>query len=422
MRANLLFLSGEHIANYLSQIFILIYVAAAIGPESFGVLSFALLIQNSIHLLSALNLQRFLIKDLLDRPLHLIFSSILSLRLFALIIVSTLALVWLHSTTRPDDQNLIYTAFAISTIFLSYDLFVGYFRYHNDFKISFKINSVLTFTFIIFKALAVMFGSLKVLLFVFIFEYFLKFSVHLFVFLSRTSFKYSLKYVSKKYIKQLFYAGCFITAGSIFFVFIRRVPPFYLEANNLAVELGYYLFALRISELSTSIIAIFSDAFFPTMSKNYRKNSSKYRNQYVELTSIVFWMAIFIFVIAIIFVEPLLVLFGLESYLDSTKYLYTLLFASIFSSWAFLRASHLTLLQKTASQMKITMFSFIATLISLSLFISTNNINMIAYSVIVGTFSSALFFPLFFKETREVVFLQVRALNPFYSYRFLSRK
>ena len=141
MRLNLLFLSGEHIANYLSQIFILIYVASEIGPESFGVLSFALLIQNSIHLLSALNLQRFLIKDLLDKPLHLIFSSILSLRLFALIIVSTLALVWLQSTTRPDDQNLIYIAFTISTIFLSYDLFVGYFRYHNDFKISFKINS-----------------------------------------------------------------------------------------------------------------------------------------------------------------------------------------------------------------------------------------------------------------------------------------
>ena len=267
-----------------------------------------------------------------------------------------------------------------------------------------------------------MFGSLKALFFVFIFEYFLKFSVHLFVFLSRTSFKYSLENVSKKYIKQLFYAGCFITAGSIFFVFIRRMPPIYLEANNLAVELGFYLFALRISELSTSIVAIFSDAFFPTMSKNYRKNSSKYKNQYVELTSTVFWMAIFIFVIAIIFVEPLFILFGLESYLDSTKYLYTLLFASIFSSWAFLRASHLTLLQKTASQMKITMFSFIATLISLSLFISTNNINMIAYSVIVGTFSSALFFPLFFKETRGVVSLQLKALNPFYTYRFLFKK
>ena len=72
--------------------------------------------------------------------------------------------------------------------------------------------------------------------------------------------------------------------------------------------------------------------------------------------------------------------------------------------------------------MKITMFSFITSLISLVLFISTNNINLIAYSVIVGTFSSAVLFPLFFKETREVVFLQIKALNPVRAYYFLRKK
>ena len=422
MRSGLFFLSGEHATNYLSQIFLLIFVASEIGPESFGVLSFALLIQNSIHLISALNLQRFLIRDLSSKTLKSIFPSVLSIRLVLLIFTSILALTWLQSTTRSDDQNLVYSVFIISSIFLSYDLFAGYFRYHNDFKISFKINSFLTLLFIIFKIFAITYGNLQALFAVFILEVFLKFLFHLLIFYSRTSFSYSLEFVNKSYIKQLLYTGCFITVGSVFFILIRRVPPFYLEVNNYPIELGYYLFALRISEISTSINAIFADAFFPTMSKKFNKKNSEYIDKYIELSSVVFWVAILIFVTATIIAEPLLNFFNLESYLDSTKHLYPLLFATIFSSWAFLRASHLTLIKKTASQMKITILSFLTSLISLVLFINTDSVDKVAYSVIIGTFSSALLFPLLFKETRLVVAFQIKALNPLRAFYFFRKK
>jgi len=301
---NISWLFAEKILRMIVGLFVGVWVARYLGPEQFGLFSYA---QSFIGLFSVfitLGLDVIVVKELLNKNSDddLLLGTTFVLKLIGFIIMLCLILIITQVTDNDGNSNIIIYFISFSFIFQSFNVIDLYFQSKVLSKyvvmsntVSLLISSIIKVLLILNEAPLIAFAiviSLDTLILALGLVYFYKKQG-----LEFTNWKYSI--VKAKYLLK--HSWPLILSGLAISIYMKIDQT--MIANILDNEsVGYYAVAVRFSEMWLFITIIITKSLFPAI-LNAKKISETIYIQRIEglyrlLVCISLLISIFIYLFA----------------------------------------------------------------------------------------------------------------------------
>lgn len=414
---NTSWLMGEKILRMAVGLFVGVWVARYLGPEQFGVLSYA---QSFVFLFTALAtlgldgiVVRELIKDETQRDVLLGTSFVLKI-IGALLILPVLAIA-VQFTSNDDYTNVLIFIIASATVFQSFNVIDFYYQskvlskyvalansislgFSSLIKISLIINQAPLFTF----ALMIVFDK-AILAIGFIYYYKKTSQLKLF----NWNFDW---HAAKRLLKD---SWPLILSGLVLMI-QARIDQIMLKEMVGNVEVGFYSVAMRLIESFAFVTMTLKTSFFPAI-QNAKKHSVKlYQHRLLNFYRLNFLLFLIIAIPLFLFSEKLVVLlYGLE-FQPAGVLLSLMAIRLFFANMGVARGVFLI----SENLMK---FSLITMILGTIVNIALNYIWIPKYEgqgavlATIFSFTVTIFLvDVFYKRTRINVFLQIKSIVTFY--------
>ncbi len=284
----------EKLSRILSGILVGILVARYLGPEQFGMISYALNVVAIFAVFSTLGLDSIVIRELITRKnlQHSILGTAFGLRLIGAIFVVVGATY--YSSLRDDNQNT-YIVFLVSTsvvlqAFTVIDFYfqsavLGKFTAINQ-VITLCISSVVKIVFIFIHAPVAYFAAM-------VFVEALLTAINQILFYHNHNQRIRLWRFSSDEAKILLgHAWPIVFSGFVMVIYQKMDQILIKRWLNMNL-LGNYAAAVRISEASFFIPIAICSAIFPGII-NIRDNKVLQEKRLIQLYSLMIWSAFFI--------------------------------------------------------------------------------------------------------------------------------
>jgi len=312
---NTSWLFAEKIIRILISFLITVLVIRYLGPEQFGLLSYAISFYGLFTAISVLGLENISIRELVKYPEKRdnILGSVFLLRLVGGIVTLILIALTLFISGESTDISILILIISTSAIFQSFSVIDYYFRAEVKAKYSvYVMTGSVLFT-----------SSLKILLIILeapLIYFAIVFSVEFFV--AATGFLLAYKRNKLKMIKWKFHKKTAVNLlkDSWPLILSGLVVSVYMKIDQVMIrtmldskELGYYAAAVRLSEAWYFIPVALTNAIFPAVINAKKASNEFYINRIQKLYDILAWMAISIAVPVSIFSKDIInVIFGAE--------------------------------------------------------------------------------------------------------------
>jgi O-antigen/teichoic acid export membrane protein len=312
---NTSWLFTEKILRILISFVVTVLVIRYLGPEQFGLLSYAISFYGLFSAISILGLESISIRELVKQPGRRddILGSVFLLRLVGGIVTIILIAITLYFSGEPTDISILILIVSTSAIFQSFSVIDYYFRAEVKAKYSVYV-----------MAASVLFMSaLKILLIILeapLIYFAIVFSVEFFA--AATGFlivyKYNkLKIINWKFSKEI---AINLLKDSWPLILSGLVVAIYMKIDQVMIknildseDLGYYAAAVRISEAWYFIPIALTNSLFPAIVNAKNVNEKFYLNRMQKLYDLLAWMAIAIAVPVSIFSSDIInILYGSE--------------------------------------------------------------------------------------------------------------
>jgi O-antigen/teichoic acid export membrane protein len=405
-------------------LFVGIWMIRYLGPEKFGLLSYAQSVGMILITITGLGLDNIIVKELISGEAnkeYLLGTSLLIRLLVALVLLICLSIVLLNTRSGTETNSLIFII-SLCSIFSSFTLISNYFqslvlsKYAVFASIfAFSIASIIKITLILLKAPLVAFAISNLI------EYFL-ISVSLIYFYQKfTKTKLlSWRFDTRLAIRLLKYTWPLTIAVALAVVFdsINQIM-IKLIINDEAV--GHYVAASRLTDIMFFTGAVVVSTFFPAILNAKIQDSAKYERRMQRLLDLLVMMAILTTIPVFIFSDELTqVIYG-KAYIDSAR---VLAFLAISTVFVFMRLAAIQWLIVNNLQNIVYYQNGLAIMLNilLNLFlIPLIGIKGAAISYII-TYVVAFYISLsVFKSTRHLFTIQSRALFFCFIYRKESK-
>jgi len=312
---NTSWLFAEKILRLLISLIVTILVVRYLGPEQFGLLSYAISFYGLFTAISILGLESISIRELVKYPERRdnILGSVFLLRLVGGIVTIILIALTLFISDEPTDISILILIISTSAIFQSFSVIDYYFRAEVKAKYSVYVMT----------ASVLFISSIKILLIILeapLIYFAIVFSVEFFAAATGFLLVYKhnkLKIINWKFRKEtavnlLKDSWPLILSGLVIAIY-TKIDQVMIKNMLDSKELGYYAAAVRLSEAWYFIPVALTNAIFPAI-VNAKKVSNKfYFNRMQKLYDILAWMAIAIAVPVSIFSKDIInIIFGNE--------------------------------------------------------------------------------------------------------------
>ena len=414
--ANTSWLLIERALRMAVSLFVSIYVVRYLGPERFGLLSYALSFVGIFVVLATLGLDEVVIRELIKTPeqREKILGSSFLLKLVGTLLMWAAILVAIPFTENDSQTNILIIIIAFGVLFQAFNVIDLSFQadvkskyvVHAQF-VQLIISSIVKIILVVNEAPLILFASVFsldviVLAMGLVFAY---------LYNGENIFSWKWSFETSKYL--LHDSWPLILAGVVVSVYMK-IDQVMIKEMLGAKEVGLYAAAVKLSEAWYFLPMAIASSLFPAIinAKVYQKEVYYQRLQ--KLYDLMVWIAIAIALpISILSSWIVELLYGNE-YLESSSVLNIHIWSGIFIFLGVASSKYLI----AENYIKKTFYrTFVGALLNIIMnyyLIGTMGIKGAAISTFVSHFFAAYFYDLLDKDLRKMFILKTKSLF-FYS-------
>ncbi|MGD8305817.1 MAG: flippase [Ignavibacteria bacterium] len=312
---NTSWLFGEKILRIIISLIVTILVVRYLGPEQFGLLSYAISFYGLFSAISILGLESISIRELVKNPesRDQILGSVFILRLAGSILAIVLILLILVIFKESNNVSILILVVSISAIFQSISVIDYFFRAEVKARYSVYVMTGSVLVTSVFKIFLII---LKAPLIYFAIAFSVEFAAMAFGFV--LVYKYNkLKIFNWKFQKNISVnllkdSWPLILSGLVIAVY-TKIDQVMIKNMLNSTELGYYAVAVKLSEAWYFIPITLSNSLFPAIVNAKGIGEEFYNNRMQKLYDILAWIAIAIAIPVSIFSYLIIsIIFGNE--------------------------------------------------------------------------------------------------------------
>lgn len=325
---------SEYALKITSAIFVSIYVARFIGPENFGLLSYALAIFTIFLAISRLGMEHILVRDLAhhskDRSAYMstafwlmVISAIISIAVLSILIYFF----------ESDTETKIYTLIiAIGLIFQPLLVIDYNFQAQITVKYASIAKSVaLAISSIVKIYLVWIQADLMLFAISYVFDHFITALLLVLMHIWRQQNSFLFQF-NKNLIRPLLKSALPMTLSAVAAMLYMRTDQIMIKNFLDAEQLGLYSAATKIYEGWVLIACVFSASLLPVIVKFKTETPINYEKKIIRLFSIVFWTSILIAILTTLIGHELITLTFGKAYVSAGIVLAILMFTSAFTA------------------------------------------------------------------------------------------
>jgi len=333
---------AEKIIRMGLSLLVSIYVVRYLGPERFGVLSFALSFVGLFTAISGLGLDGVIVRNLVEKPEQrdVILGTAFILKVLGALLMWLSILAAIPFTINDNNANVLIAIIAFSAIFQSFNV-IDFFnqaavqaRYTVKSQlIQLLVSGSLQIIFVLKFAPLVWFAWIYV-----IDAAILAFGLWVgYKFRNKKIFKWQWSFLEAK--KLLIDSWPLVFAGVVVSIYMK-IDQVMIKEMLGTQAVGYYAAAVKLSEAWYFIPMAICSSLFPAVVEAKKNNQQLFIKRIKLLYFTVFWLA-FVVALPVTFVSPWIIdLFYGSSYVQSAKVLQIHIWAGLFvalgvasSSW-----------------------------------------------------------------------------------------
>ncbi len=420
---NTSWLLAEKVFRVLISFVVSILVIRYLGPDKFGLLSYAISFYGLFTALSILGLESISIRELVKHPddRDKLLGSVFGLRLSGAVITLAVILIVLLSSGESYETSALIIIVSISAIFQSFFVVDYYFRSKVQAKYSVYvlsasvlISSVIKLLMIYWEAPLIYFAA------VYSFEFFVA-AIGFVVVYKKRGFKFSgWKFDKALSINLLKDSWPLILSGLVVSIYMK-IDQVMIKNMLDNEQVGYYAAAVRLSEAWYFIPVAITNSIFPAIVNAKSIGREFYHNRMQKLYDLLAWLSIAIALPVSLFWKEIIVLLFGNTYAPSTPVLTIYIWAGVAVFLGIASSQYLI-------NENYTKLSFFRTFIGMIINVILNFILIPAYGITgaavatLVSYSLATFSIAFFRNTNKqfVMMLKSILLITFFQY-LLSR-
>ena len=312
---NSLWMIGDYFAKIFSAIFVGVYIARYLGPEAYGMLSYALAIISIFIVISKLGMDSILVRDIANqkegRSLYVSSALLLMSAIGFLLYIIACAGIYLVE----NDFKVVFAVWVLAGGILFQSCYVVDYYYQAGFQAKYSAISK-SMALLLSSALKIGAVHFNMDFYIVIWLYMID---HILVALSLL-ICFALKNKSDLHFKiklgvlgELVRSSWPMVIASLASILYMRVDQVMIKSILGVEELGYYAAAIKIYEGWIIIPMIICISLLPAISEKRAGSRGDYEKFMVRIFSGVFWLGIIASLVAVAFGEAMIELtFGAE--------------------------------------------------------------------------------------------------------------
>lgn len=414
---NTSWLLGEKILRMVVGLFIGIWVARYLGPEQFGLFSYAQSFVGLFTAIATLGLDGIVIRELVkdESRRDELLGTAFYLKLVGAFLVLVLLAVAINFTSNDVAVNSMIFIIASGTIFQSFNVVDMYFQSRVMSKfvvyanfISLLLSSLIKVVLILNEA------PLMAFAWVVLFDSFVLAVGFVYFFLKNSSFKIQdLKFSKETAFSLLKDSWPLILSGAVLMI-QARIDQVMIKEMMGSVEVGYYSVAMRLIESIAFVAMILKSSLYPSIQNAKNISFKLYQNRLLNFYRLNFLLFLVIAIPIFLFSEQIItVLFGTE-YQPAGILLAWMSIRLFFANMGVARGVFL-LSENLMKFSLITMILGTITNVLLNyLWIPDYGAKGAIIASIISFFVTVFLIDVFYTKTRKNVFLQIKSMFTFY--------
>ena len=402
---------SEYGLKFISAIFVSIYVARYLGPEQFGLLSYALAIVAIFMAVGRLGMDSILVRDIARYPnksseyMSTAFGLMLVMAIVGGIILS--GLVYL---LESDAETKVYIWIIATGLLFQVFLVVDY---AFQAQVKAKYASIA-------KSLALGVSSFVKIYLVWVSAELQVFAIayafdHLIIAIMLVSMHMIRKQQSflfgfdRELIKPLLKSAWPMILSAAAAILYMKIDQIFIKNIIGDFELGLYSAGVKLFEGWTTILFIITISLLPVLVKAYDVSESVFNDTFVKISSLMFALNLFIiFLIGLWGEQIILLLFG-DLFVEAGKILLVLFLASIFTGFGFLSSRYFMVKNKEVDILKRTVLGLLINVPLNLMLIPKYGIVGAAYATFISLFIAN--YAIDFFLDKDLFLFKTRSLN-----------
>jgi O-antigen/teichoic acid export membrane protein len=421
---NTAWLFAEQILRLIAGFLVGVWVARYLGPEKFGLFSYALAFVSIFQGIAKLGLDGIVVRDLVQesekRDVYLGTSFWLKLIggvITFLIITIILFIQSVFTSNFFTETNIYILIITFGIIFQSFEVIDFYYQATVQAKyISIRRIIQLIFSSIIKICLVLTGADLIWFVLVSLFDI-ISLSIMGWLIYRSQGLPNFVRYFDIEIGKKLLKDSWPLLLSSIAISVYMRIDQVMIKNMLGDREVGLYSAAMRLVEVWYFIPIIITQSVFPAIVNAKKISEELYYKRLHQLFSLLIWIAIFIAIPMSVFGHQIIYLLYGEKFIETSKVLAISVWASLFvfvgvGSGKFLLAENL---QKF--YLWRTFYGMIVNIILNFILIPLHGIQGAAVAMLVTQATATYLFDMFNRETKKIFFMKTYAIIPFRSYK-----
>lgn len=308
---NTSWLFGEKILRMVVGLFVGIWVARYLGPEQFGLFSYAQSFVGLFTAIATLGLDGIVIRELVKDPSRQaeLIGTAFWLKLFGAILTLVILGIAVNFTSNDSYTNILVFIIASATIFQAFNVVDMYFQakvmgkyitYAN--VISLLLSSIVKITLILYEAPLIAFAWMV------LFDVIVLALGYLYFY-----FKYSTSRIKNLIFKKVTAVSLLgdswpLILSGIVLMIQARIDQVMLQEMIGSVEVGYYSVAMRLIEAFAFVPMVLNSSIFPALVNAKKISNELYRERFLNYYRLSFLLFLITAVPLFLFSENIVVL------------------------------------------------------------------------------------------------------------------
>ena len=414
--ANTLWLFAEQVLRMVAGFLVGAWVARYLGPEKFGLLSYALAFVFIFQGIAKLGLDGIVVRDLVQEPekrdVYLGTSFWLKLVggvITFLIIVIILFIQSIFTSNFFSETNIYILIIAFGIIFQSLEVIDFYYQA----KVQAKYISIRRIVQLIFSSIIKIFlvltgADLIWFVLVSLFDI-ISLSIMGWLIYRSKGLPNFVRYFDMEIGKKLLRDSLPLLLSSIAISIYMRIDQVMIKNMLGDREVGLYSAAMRLVEVWYFIPMIITQSVFPAIVNAKKISEELYYKRLQRLYALMVWIGILIALIVTILSNWIITFLYGQAYVGSAKVLMISIWVIVFVFLGVLQGVFFINNNLQKQKFLITLFCGLINIILNIFLISFFKTYGAAFATLISYALGTLFFPLFFKNTRHFMVMTYRA-------------
>ena len=403
---------GEQVLRILAGLFVGIYVARYLGPDQFGVYSYASAFVALFGTIARLGLDSIVVRDLVNHPEERdgYLGTAFWLKLIGALLTLALLAIAVQFTGNDATTNLYIFIIGSGLIFQSFDVVDSYFQ-----------SKVLSKYVSIAKLIQLALSSVLKLYFIFTQADLLWFVLVSLIDQVTLALSLAFAYWQQKIggfwgrfeigtAKSMLKSSWPLILSGIAVMLYMRIDQIMIKEMLGEWEVGLYSAAVRLSEAWYFVPAIITASLFPAIVNAKKTSEDLYHARLQRLYTTLVWLAIAIAVLMTFLSDWLVILLYGEAYQDAGQVLIIHIWAGVFVSMGVASGSWFTSENLQRYAFYRTSLGAIINVIFNLLLIRHFGLIGAAIATVIAQSMAALFFDILTKKTRIVFYMKLKTL------------